>query len=544
MTSRLPLVTHPDSESVVAWRAGRPITRQEFLADVRTLAVCLPPERHFINACDDRYRFAVGLCAGLVSERISLLPSTLTAEVIDRLRKFAADAFMLVDRDETRFDLPVVRYPDAHVAPSSADYTVPRIAADATAAWVFTSGSTGRPVPHRKTWGSLVRDGQTEARELGLAGDAFHLVGTVPPQHMYGLESTVLIALLNGGSFAAERPFFAAEVYAVLAALPRPRMLVTTPYHLRNLLAADDPVPPADMLLSATAPLSNKLATQAEAAFGAPLMEVYGCTETGQIASRRSIEGEEWKLFDGVVLDEREGRHWAFGGHVEEANPLADEIRPVSSERFLLGGRSADMVNIAGKRTSLGFLNHQLLAIEGVVDGSFLMPDEDSAHAVRRLAALVVAPTLDSAALRAALRERIDTVFLPRPLVQVDALPRNATGKLPREACRALLDGTPLRVALDIPADHPAFAGHFPTRPLVPGALLLAHVLLAAEDQHAAPAGGWNIPAAKFLSPASPGEALSVEFGTPSSSATIAFSIHTVDRVIARGTLQPAGGSA
>jgi acyl-coenzyme A synthetase/AMP-(fatty) acid ligase len=55
-----------------------------------------------------------------------------------------------------------------------------------------------------------------------------------------------------------------------------------------------------------------------------------------------------------------------------------------------------------------------------------------------RLTAFVVAPGLDRTAVLAALRERIDPVFLPRPLHLVDALPRNATGKLPRESLVAL----------------------------------------------------------------------------------------------------------
>jgi len=38
-----------------------------------------------------------------------------------------------------------------------------------------------------------------------------------------------------------------------------------------------------------------------------------------------------------------------------------------------------------------------------------------------------------------ALRERIDPLFLPRPLLFVDALPRNGTGKLPRAALDALI---------------------------------------------------------------------------------------------------------
>jgi acyl-coenzyme A synthetase/AMP-(fatty) acid ligase len=107
----------------------------------------------------------------------------------------------------------------------------------------------------------------------------------------------------------------------------------------------------------------------------------------------------------------------------------------------VLHGRTADMVNIAGKRSSLGYLNHQLNAIPGVLDGAFFVRDD--AHAslagVARLAALVVAPTLDVPAILQQLRERIDPVFLPRPLLRVEALPRNETGKLPQHTLRSLV---------------------------------------------------------------------------------------------------------
>jgi acyl-coenzyme A synthetase/AMP-(fatty) acid ligase len=59
---------------------------------------------------------------------------------------------------------------------------------------------------------------------------------------------------------------------------------------------------------------------------------------------------------------------------------------------------------------------------------------------VQRIIAFVVAPGLDDAAIMAALRESLDPVFLPRRLVRVDALPRNDTGKIRRDALLALLD--------------------------------------------------------------------------------------------------------
>ena len=55
-----------------------------------------------------------------------------------------------------------------------------------------------------------------------------------------------------------------------------------------------------------------------------------------------------------------------------------------------------------------------------------------------RLCAFAVAPGLEAPALLQVLRERIDPIFLPRPLVLLDQLPRNATGKLPRNHLQVL----------------------------------------------------------------------------------------------------------
>jgi acyl-coenzyme A synthetase/AMP-(fatty) acid ligase len=128
----------------------------------------------------------------------------------------------------------------------------------------------------------------------------------------------------------------------------------------------------------------------------------------------------------------------ACGGHIESSITMNDIIEPVNDGHFLLRGRIADLVNIAGKRHSLASLNHLLNSIPGVVDGAFYMPDETGDAHVTRLAACVVAPGLDAPHLLAALREHIDPVFLPRPLLFVDALPRNRTGKLPRAELQAL----------------------------------------------------------------------------------------------------------
>ena len=87
----------------------------------------------------------------------------------------------------------------------------------------------------------------------------------------------------------------------------------------------------------------------------------------------------------------------------------------------------------------MGDLTRRLLAIPGVVDGVVLQLESSEAKGVARVAALVVAPGLEEAAILAALRQGIDPVFLPRPLKRVAALPRSETGKLPRTELLQLL---------------------------------------------------------------------------------------------------------
>ena len=201
-------------------------------------------------------------------------------------------------------------------------------------------------------------------------------------------------------------------------------------------------IDPVDMIISATAPITEEFAGVVEQRFGAPLMEIYGSTETGQIANRQPTRSREWHLWTGVRLTERGDRIWAEGGHIESPTPLGDKLEIVGEAHFVLGSRLQDLVNIAGKRNSIAYLNHQLQSIAGVRDGAFFLPEEvsDTNIGVARLSAVAVAPGLDVATVLRHLRERIDPVFLPRPLLLVNAMPRDNTGKLPLQALRSLLD--------------------------------------------------------------------------------------------------------
>ena len=508
----VPFLGHSDGSQPVAFRSSAIVSAAEFLSDVKSLAQRLPSRAFAINLCRDRYCFAVAFAAAMMREQVSLLPSTQAPEALCGLQSDYRGVYLIVD-DDLNHDCESVR---VATGTGTINFTQDEIAfaPEAIAAIVFTSGSTGVPMPNPKTWGAMACGGISEARRFGLfdAGRGL-IVGTVPPQHMYGLESTVIMALQSGWIMHGERPFFPVDIRSALASVETDRILVTTPVHMRALLGSGVDLPPLRLVMCATAPLPVQMARQFEARFQVEVQEVYGFTEAGMVATRRTVNGPDWRLLPQVEMREDGGRVLVRGGHIPGEQPFGDVVDVVDPEHFVLKGRSTDTVNIAGKRTSLAFLDHTICELDGVKDGAFFMPDE-TGEGVTRLVAFAVAPGMTREQLFDALARRIDAAFLPRPLYVIDALPRNATGKLPRQEmkklaleCAAKVRHGRVVVRRSIESTHPALAGHFPGDPIVPGVVILDEVLDAVLTELSfSPDKRWAVRSAKFLLPVRPGD--------------------------------------
>lgn len=407
-----------------------------FLAEAAALAERLPAGRYLVNLCEDRYRFAVAFAAALLAGKTSLLPPSRHGEALARVCAAHPEAAAIAEEPVPGVAGPLVRYPRDLGAAEWAG-AAPAMPADQLAAIVFTSGSTGTPQPHEKRWGRLAASGAAERAALELPAAGFNVLGTVPPQHMYGFESTVLLAFAGAGALHPGRPLFPRDVQAALDELPAPRVLVTSPIHIRALVESGLALPALELVLSAAAPLAPELAAAAERRFATRVHEIYGFTEAGQVATRRTSAAPIWRTMDGIrVVPAGDG--WAVEGPMIHGRvPILDVIHRLSETDFVLEGRASDIVNVAGKRASLADLNRALTALPGVDDGAYHVPDRASGR-VARLMAFVVAPHRTERDLMAALRDVVDPAFLPRPLVKVERLPRAATGKLPLEALRAL----------------------------------------------------------------------------------------------------------
>ncbi|MEK7779110.1 MAG: AMP-binding protein [Pseudomonadota bacterium] len=449
------LFAHQSPDAIIAYMHNRSIAAHDFLHDTILLAKQLPNKPYLLNFCKNRYLFAVGMGAAALNRQTMLLPPTYNQGMLFQLQEIYRDFYILYDQDMLEiYEVPCFKleYP---IKPSHTgrefqqdlkeEFSVPDIPADHVMAYVFTSGSTGEPVPHAKTWGSMTRNAQAQLlrirEDVNFLNKKFTVLATVPPQHMYGLESSVLIALLGGQEFSAAHPFFAQDICTELERLPRPRVLVSTPFHLRAWMESGMELSAVDLIVSATAPLSMQLAESIEVKFQIPVQEIYGCTETGQIATRLPTANQVWHTYGQVeIMQVTEGNDGysgavAQGDYIPSPTELNDVLEVIDKNHFKLLGRKVDLVNIAGKRSSLGYLNYQLNTIDGVKDGIFFIPDTKDTLKEKlgetRLVAFVVALGISKNEILKVLRTRIDAAFMPRPLFMVDELPRNSTGKLP-----------------------------------------------------------------------------------------------------------------
>ncbi|HEV7913049.1 MAG TPA: AMP-binding protein [Albitalea sp.] len=513
---------HLDKHALVG--AGPAWTWREIHEASLALAQRLGDATAVCNLCSSRVGFLVTWLATLRRRALLILPPSSGNADLASVMKTTTRPVVIVDDPQAIQP----QWPDSVECLTWQALRQPAQASDAALAWqpawdevavlLYTSGSTGAPEPQPKTLRQLAMGALVLGRRLsqdvagGLAAIQ-RIVCSVPPQHMFGLETSVMLSLVHAIPVLDRRPLLPADVHEAFATSP-PGAWIATPLHLRSFVQGDDTVPNCSVVIASTMPLAQALARRTEDLIHAPVLEIYGSTETGVLAMRRSAIDTEWRPVDGVQLASNDDATDAHGSHFGSPVRLLDQLDIGADGRFTLLGRQADLIKIAGRRASLAGLNALLQEMPGLADGVFYLPASGSP--TERLCLIHAGPALDRAATRQWLRARLDPAFVPRTLIHVERLPRSDSGKLPRQALDQVYAqwkaGARAATAFQfsVPSDHPALPGHFPGRPIVPGVLLLEQVLTGVGSALKRPVR--RLQQVRFAQALLPGETARVAF--------------------------------
>jgi malonyl-CoA/methylmalonyl-CoA synthetase len=341
------------------------------------------------------------------------------------------------------------------------------------AAILYTSGTTGRSKGAMLSHDNLLSNAQVLA-DLWRFTERDVLLHALPIFHTHGLFVASNVSLLTGGQMIFLSGF---DQEQVLAALPRATAMMGVPTFYTRLLDdarfSRDLVAHMRLFVSGSAPLLAETHVAFEARTGHRILERYGMTETNMNTSN-PYEGERRAGTVGFPLPGVEVRIMGAGaqvapgevGGIEVRGPnvfsgywqmpekTAEELRP--DGWFITGdlGRVDDdgYVQIVGRAKDLvitGGFNVYPIEVEmalddqsGVLESAVIgLPHPDFGEAVFAVLVAQKGVVLEPATVLAGLRERLAKFKQPKAAVVLEALPRNAMGKVQKAELRKTYAG-------------------------------------------------------------------------------------------------------
>ncbi|GIX34858.1 MAG: AMP-binding protein [Lysobacteraceae bacterium] len=506
---------------------------------------------------EDPLEFAAAIFGCWLAGRSVVLPADLLPGTVSRVEPLVAG--WIVD---TPVNLEGARMVSGvSTAPSANGPQEWMLGPEETALCLFTSGSSGDPRPVGKCLRQLEEEISALETVFGTA-ERVSVVGTVSHQHIYGLLFRVLWPLCAGRPILRWRIRYPEELPKALGR--QACWLVSTPSHLSRLNGAHDWLPARAMLrrvFSSAGPLQEEGASLARDVLGIPVCEILGSTETGGIAWRMRdsadrpwvpLPGVEWRVEAGMLVVRspflhRRGDWWTSSDRVEAVHGGFRHV-----------GRGDRIVKIEGMRVSLRAIERALATVPGVKDVHVACPIDLG----QRTAALVELgedaklPVSEAqrrrwiVRLQAALAGAVDRVAWPRRWRFVNAVPRDAQGKVSRRIVERMLASRTPRVqwsatgptelvgCFRLGGDQEWFQGHFPGAPVLPGVAMLHWVGTWARDRFGLRGSFRAIEQLKFHRLIRPGLEARVRVVLQGAGTSVAFELTSAEGVHASGRLR------
>ncbi|MCC5518108.1 acyl-CoA synthetase [Vibrio splendidus] len=453
-------------ESIVCFDDNSEITWQTFNDDLSQL-VNLLSSSHFqrVAICtQDSYLFSVAFLACAVSKKHIILPGNYQpcalAELSEHFDCLLVDDSIgevevsevcniqtILNSKRSNTETPTLLVNDlaaielAVIDPVSIDLAsidLDSIDLAAIHLTLFTSGSSGTPKAIDKTLEHLDIEIAQLDKNWGdlLKGNRVH--STVSHQHIYGLLFRILWPLCSGVPFARHNLEYPEQI---LSHANKQSVLISSPALLKRLKHETKSAQLVGVF-SSGGPLPTESAHQALNLLGHFPIEVFGSTETGGIAFRQQQSAQTpWQLFDCIEASlNSENCIKLLSPYIDKNNwyQTADECEMVSSNQFILKGRTDRVIKIEEKRVSLVEVEKRLEQLPWVSE-CVVIPFEEPERLI--LASVLVLSDQGQAKLatmskgkfwlmlRSELRKWLEPIAIPRKYRVVDEIPLNSQGK-------------------------------------------------------------------------------------------------------------------
>jgi long-chain acyl-CoA synthetase len=354
---------------------------------------------------------------------------------------------------------------DDFLKASAADsaFRTPHSAFNDLAVLIYTSGTTGKPKGAMLSHGNLLSNVES-CRQVLAAVDHDRFVVLLPMFHSFMMTVGVLLPLLVGGSLLLIKSVNPPKNVIAEILQRRATILPAVPPFFRALAQA--PVPkdfPLRLCISGGAPLPGEILAEFNSKMPVPLLEGYGLSEASPVCSINPIKGP-WKHGsigvpipdvemsvqddDGRILADGEtGEICVRGGNVMLGywNQLEETSRAIrngwlltgdighrdSDGYFFITDRKKDMLLVNGINVYPRQIEEVIYQFPGVKEAAVVgVPDSRRGEQPLAFVAANDSATFDAKALQQFLRDHLADYKVPRRIVQMAALPRNATGKI------------------------------------------------------------------------------------------------------------------
>ena len=407
----------------------------------------VPKEEVCLLYADDKAVIMAALLAALFETRILILPNAHSFKGVDALKRTTGCRYAIMDKSRSlpediavivasdfRFKSPVKRFQSKEE---------PTIEPDTVWIQLYTGGSTAAP----KIWNKTIRNLMGEALFLShkfKINSEDRVVASVPVYHIYGLLYSILVPFIASAYVCQAMPYYPKEISQTLDAKSA-TILISVPPHYRALgrhLCKND-------TLRLAFSSAGMLAAEDGQAFtrnnDVEVVEIYGSTETGGVATRIRAKGETaFTPFECVTVKIEAEQLWVKSDFLSpglkrldsDFFKLNDRVQLSYDGQFRLLGRTDGVLKVGGRRIDSETIRQAFFDQAGVTDVAILSIPLLNGRENQIVA--VVEGTVEPPILSKKIASTLEAYARPRSIKVVEKMPYTEAGKYNRNALMAL----------------------------------------------------------------------------------------------------------